>query len=529
MKGLIYLDVPIEDDDFIILPPLEGFVMNRVTGDYFETLLYKLFVSIDEKTTVAELSNVLQIDLSLVKNAISMYCRLGFAHKKSNDTILNQYHPSWRKSENNRRDSTLESNCDVKVTRDISQFVDSLANETDESDSGRILPSDVGSSSETSSNIDDQNSASNVLLGTTQTINSHFGSLANKRLAFMYDSTLAAFLMMGNLSPGLKNHAVTMFEVGKLPEESIDSLLLELSKISDANMEDEGGEAERYFLHAIILYRTVQFLRHNSTLTGNIDEDTEKKGLSIDLIRCESLLNLEIETCRRLLHKNYSLVISVAPLSNETRLVMSDDLPHLGPASPLINSVWFKMYIYHLTESGPPSLLLSRGTRLFQLPEIFENFEMLMITPWNRDSGIIPVANALITINDAATHSALLVQAYSNKPTNNTNEELVYVPFPLDEKVENGVCFENHPVVQCLSSKMDLQRTCGYITLVDVNFSSKTVTSGLGGDEPNDVSKEKFENWTLFDCHFGIPLFDRALNKQVCKKLLSHQLCNSDK
>lgn len=36
------------------MPPLEGFVMNRVQGDYFETLLYKIFVSIDEHTNVAE-------------------------------------------------------------------------------------------------------------------------------------------------------------------------------------------------------------------------------------------------------------------------------------------------------------------------------------------------------------------------------------------------------------------------------------------------------------------------------------------
>lgn len=28
--------------------------MNRVLGDYFETLLYKIFVSIDEHTSVGE-------------------------------------------------------------------------------------------------------------------------------------------------------------------------------------------------------------------------------------------------------------------------------------------------------------------------------------------------------------------------------------------------------------------------------------------------------------------------------------------
>ena len=32
---------------------------------------------------------------------------------------------------------------------------------------------------------------------------------------------------------GLKNHAVTMFEVGKLSDESLDSLLSELEKVRD--------------------------------------------------------------------------------------------------------------------------------------------------------------------------------------------------------------------------------------------------------------------------------------------------------
>jgi hypothetical protein len=57
-KGLIYLEVPIEDSDYVVVPPLEGFVMNRVLGDYFETLLYKIFVSIDEHTSVAEVRTV---------------------------------------------------------------------------------------------------------------------------------------------------------------------------------------------------------------------------------------------------------------------------------------------------------------------------------------------------------------------------------------------------------------------------------------------------------------------------------------
>ena len=82
-KGFIYFDVPIEDDDYVVVPPLEGFVMNRVQGDFFETLLYKIFVSIDENTTVSELAKILEVDSKKVKDAVSLYCRLGFAKKKN--------------------------------------------------------------------------------------------------------------------------------------------------------------------------------------------------------------------------------------------------------------------------------------------------------------------------------------------------------------------------------------------------------------------------------------------------------------
>ncbi|PNF32474.1 Protein FAM91A1 [Cryptotermes secundus] len=266
-KGLIYLDVPIEEDNYIVLPPLEGFVMNRVLGDYFETLLYKIFVSIDEHTSVGELANVLQIDAQAVKNAVSLYCRLGFARKKNHDSEYADLNPTWKNvlaPARNRAMSTTEEPLLLELNSALA-------------DAGLTPPEETSSGAE---------EVEPAFLSSQP---------RSRRIAFLFDSTLTAFLMMGNLSPGLKNHAVTMFEVGKLSDESLDSFLAELEKISTADSE---GEAQRYFDHALILRSTILFLRHNRAMG-------EELNLALDLIRCESLQSLDPATCTRLLNKNY--------------------------------------------------------------------------------------------------------------------------------------------------------------------------------------------------------------------------------
>jgi len=521
LKGLIYLDVPIQDNDLIVVPPLEGFVMNRVTGDYFETLLYKTFVSIDEKTSVAELASILQIDLSLVKNAISMYCRLGFAYKKNCEMTLDQCHPSWKEVPNSSNWSVIGRKMSVQVSahQEWDKFITGL---TDESESMHIESNDHSNSDHISAiaeHNESQKAASCALLTSSNSV-----SADQQRVALFYDSTLAAFLMMGNLSPGLKSHAVTMFEVGKLSDESLDTLLVELSKISNINIEEEGIEAERYFLHAIMLYRTITFLRNNSQLTGSFP------GLGLDLVRCESLMNLDTKSCERLLHKNYKVLLSVAPLSNETKLINNPCLPYFGPASSLINSIWFKLYLYSSTGYGPPSLLLTRGKRLNILPDIFDDFDTLYLTPWARDSARIPIECALYSINEALTHSPLLVQGYSNAKSDSTDDDLIYVPFPLSSSPSSSSSceqdgnetsknpFEDHPAILELSKCLNLKTMCGFVTLIKPHSFWPSM-------KESDVQDFKeYDCWTLIDCNFGIPLFDRALNKSVCNKILKHQL-----
>jgi len=84
-----------------------------------------------------------------------------------------------------------------------------------------------------------------------------------------------------------------MFEVGKMADESLDSFLTELEQVS---INEGEGEAQRYFEHAKTLRKSILFLRNNPQMGS----------MTLDLLRCESLLNLDNLTLTRLLNKNYS-------------------------------------------------------------------------------------------------------------------------------------------------------------------------------------------------------------------------------
>ncbi|XP_054271055.1 protein FAM91A1 isoform X2 [Macrosteles quadrilineatus] len=539
-KGLVYLEVPIEDSNYIVVPPLEGFVMNRVLGDYFETLLYKIFVSIDEHTSVGELANVLQIDSQLVKNAVSLYCRLGFARKKSTDS--EDCHPSWKPARNKLLMSPEGGD---PCLLDLS---DALA----EAGAEEVK-------TETIVDLDD----------------SDLTSPRSKRICFLFDSTLTAFLMMGNLSPGLKSHAVTMFEVGKLLDESIDGFLCELEKVSTAR-DDSEGEARRYFEHALILRSTILALRHSTSLHAGLD-----------LVRCESLYPLEPETRNRLLAKNYSLLVSMAPLSKEIRPITSKDPPHLGPASPDVNTIWFKLFIYHITKDGPPSILLTRGTRLRKLPSLLRRCDKVLVTSWGHDPAVIPLANLLFALNDALTYSPVLAQAYGV----DKGAETVLVPFPFKskdgDKESKGADWTQHDGITTLCEELDLEHTCGYVTMAKLRPTPSTTSplrlqltpttavrawvdkcpgvsdvqssssperpkNGFHSKECADILKQELDNlsegkvsassvssspnkveepdhrqtdvdvsaWTILDCCFGVPLFEAEVNHSICATIV---------
>jgi hypothetical protein len=255
--------------------------MNRTArGDYMERLLYKCFVTIDERSTVGQLSEVLQIEESLVCHAMSLFLRLGFAEKKSAEEVQGA-HSSWSEY------ATLHGHDNGGQTK-------------------ALLLGNAGSA---------------------------------KRIGFLFDSQLTAFLMMGNLAEGLKKHAVMLYEVGKLADEQLDSFLHDLDEVQ---VQGDEGEAMRYFEHAITLKETLKTLRLHPSL-----QSSECDG-KLDMLRLESLAGLEDDVRSRVLSKNYAVLFSMAPMSRPPPVSPLDHVCHFGPCVVQVCSPWWKLFLASL-------------------------------------------------------------------------------------------------------------------------------------------------------------------------------------
>lgn len=376
-----------------------------------------------------------------MKQATSLFCRLNFARRKpSRFTNTVEPHESWKTARQEQQQQQQQTGRTIFNYHSLLLSQESVDSEQSE----RAADLTIGSLDSPSPADDSPGDYSN--LSDAKPEETFRCSQDTKRVGFIFDSTLTAFLMMGNLSPGLKTHAVTLFEVGKLCDEGMNDFLRELEKVSILDADGE-GEVSRYFHHAIILRSTIVALK---TVLNT----------ELDLLRLESLEALDQKTRNRLLEKKYKFLIAAAPLSG----ILSSPftIPFFGQfyRTSTNSHIWSKLFYYHMGGYGPPSLLLAKGTVLNHLPRLFLGYGKLLITIVHTESFVLN-SEKYASLNEHLKNGCVLIQGYGIKQPAEMHYEVF--PFHTDQR---GTGWSRHSAVRKLTKVLDLENSFGYITFI---------------------------------------------------------------
>jgi hypothetical protein len=294
---------------------------------------------------------------------------------------------------------------------------------------------------------------------------------------------------------GLKSHAVTLYEAGKVGNSCIAELCSDLASLEGKKFEGVLEEfanhafSLRYFLECLqsggvssneitnnageaktprstlndIENATGQFdkvnivdgtddshdeLLQHDQVTSEIDVSSDsrvlknKRKYKVDILRCESLASLAPATLERLLLRDYDIIVSMVPLPSSSVLPGPSGPIHFGPPSYSSMTPWMKLVLYTAGNCGPVSAVFMKGLRFRLLPEPLSGCEKALIWSWDGSvvgglggklEGNLVKGNLLLhCLNSMLKHSAVLVQPLSVNDLNASgNLVTVDIPLPL--------------------------------------------------------------------------------------------------
>ena len=222
------------------------------------------------------------------------------------------------------------------------------------------------------------------------------------RLALLVDSKIAACPVF-NLAAELKQHAVTLYEVGKIPHESLDDFLVAAAEIGVLR---PTRPSPRYFDHAIALRDAARFLRsHPAAAVGGVQR--------LDIVRTESLLSLEPQKRRQVLGASRSARVDGADgVAGRARLrprrLCARRRRPRAPRPRRAATHLAVVLALRLRDLGAgPRLLLRRG-RLRALPPYLASHASRLV-PWG-EPAVIRGGAALAAANEMLLDAPLLLQ-----------------------------------------------------------------------------------------------------------------------
>lgn len=267
----------------------------------------------------------------------------------------------------------------------------------------------------------------------------------------------------------------------------------------------------------------------------------KQKNYRVDILRCESLAALSPATLDRLYQRDYDIVISMVPIPPSVSPGAKGPA-HFGPPSPSSMTPWMKLVLYSAMASGPISVVLMKGQCLRMLPAPLAGCEKALVWSWDGSSigvsgkksegNLVKGSILLHCVNSLLNHSAVLVQPLSRHDLDEAGRVVTLdVPLPLKNSdgstaqigeelgLSNKEMFNLNSLLAGLGNKMSFW-TVGYIRLLRLHKGR--LLENLAPDD-----HEMYE-WVPLSVEFGIPLFSPKLCNNICKRVVSSRLLQTD-
>lgn len=260
----------------------------------------------------------------------------------------------------------------------------------------------------------------------------------------------------------------------------------------------------------------------------------------VDVVRCESLAGLAPATLQRVFRRDYSVVVSMIPLTSPPFVAPDGEGPvHFGPPCRAALSPWMRLLLYHVSGSGPTSVALMRGLRLRSLPPPLTGCAKALVWSWDgtvvhgvggKFEGTVVQGTILLhCLNSLLKHSAVFVQPFRQGSLSSKGDVVTRdIPLPLDEpdlidiasggqsRAADGFYPDSSIVNAAKELHLD---SLGYLSFLRTRRCSEGFEAPVAAA---DIEDEYV--WVPQSVEFGVPLFDTDLCKRVCEGAVRHRL-----
>ena len=248
----------------------------------------------------------------------------------------------------------------------------------------------------------------------------------------------------------------------------------------------------------------------------------------IDVLRVESMSSLPREVCRKVLQRDYSLIIETTPLHAYPLPLLDPecDTTVVGLPGIELQLPWTKIALQEYSRAGPSTLVIPAGTRLLELPEPLRDAEFVAVWPWSCKSGpsppkVVRTRSSLPILNGYLVSHAIMAQRMAAPSVETSGRQpsirTASIPLPVHRAEGGGILAFRNGTWEAMEIPGGEESGC-VRSLIDGLALNNTI--GVLEVAVEGADGEGGTRWVPHDLFLGIPLYLTKLCRIVLDRAL---------